>query len=117
MRPFAIVCGLLLVACSTDALAQTAAAPQARFYYGDLNLREAADRQILVARVDEAAAEYCRSHSEIVTPANRRNDPRYCTATMRAQLMWAMPMRVRDAYDTGWERRPMRRKSSSDASA
>lgn len=117
MRPFAIVCGLLLAACSTDVFAQTAAAPQARFYHGDLNLHEAADRQILVARVDEAAAEYCRSHSEIVTPFNRRNDPRYCTATMRAQLMWAMPMRVRDAYDTGWERRPVRRRSGSDASA
>ena len=91
--------------------------PKLDFYYGDLNLREAADRQVLVARVDAAAAEYCRSHSEIVTPAHRRNDPRYCTATMRAQLMWAMPVGVRDAYDTGWERRPMRRKSGSGASA
>lgn len=58
MRPVAIACGLLLAACSTTALARTAAEPQARFRYGDLNLREAGDRQILVARVDHAAADF-----------------------------------------------------------
>lgn len=116
MRPVAIVCGLLLAACSTQTLACAAADPQARFSYGDLNLREASDRQILVARVDQAAADYCRSHGEIVTPFHRRSDPRYCRATMRAQLMWAMPIQVREAYDSGWARRPVRRSANTGGS-
>lgn len=115
MRPLALVAALLLAACSTTVPADTAPEPQARFHYGDLNLREAADRQILVARVEQAAADYCRSHSEIVTPYHRRSDPRYCPATIRVQLMWAMPMRVRDAYDSGWERRPARRSPNRGA--
>lgn len=105
MRPLAIVCGLLLAACSTTPAAPTAE-PQARFHYADLNLRSAADRQRLVTRVDQAAADYCRDHSAIVTPHHRRADPRYCPATIRVQLMWAMPPKVRRAYDSGWARRP-----------
>lgn len=107
MRPFAIVCGLLLAACPTAAaLAHEAPAPQARFAYGDLNLRRPADQDELVVRVARAAADYCRDHAEIVTPYHRRADPRYCPATMRVQLMWAMPPSVRDAYESGWRRRP-----------
>lgn len=106
MRPLAIVCGLLLAACSTTAPAGAADAPQARFRHADLNLRDPADRQILASRVDRAAADYCRSHSAVVTPHHRRADPSYCLATMRIQLMWAMPPRVRSAYDSAWARRP-----------
>lgn len=109
MRSLAIACGLLLAACSAPAFAQSASAPQARLSYGDLNLRDPAHRQVLVARVDQAVAAYCREHGDLVTPTRRRNDPRYCRATMRAQLKWAMPMQVRRAYDHGWERRPVRR--------
>ena len=108
MRPLAIVCGLLLAACPlTAALAQDGApAPEARFVYGDLNLRRAADQGELVVRVARAAADYCRDHSEVVTPYHRRADVRYCPATMRIQLMEGMPPAVRRAYDAGWRRRP-----------
>ncbi|HWQ87441.1 UrcA family protein [Brevundimonas sp.] len=107
MRPLVIVCGLLLAACSTTVSARSEEpAPKARFHYADLNLRDPADRRVLVARVDQAAADYCRSHSDIVTPYHRRADASYCPASIRAQLMWAMPPRVRHAYDSGWARRP-----------
>lgn len=108
MRPFAIVCGLLLAACpATAVLAQDdAPAPEARFLYGDLNLRRLADQDELVVRVDRAAADYCRDHAEVITPHHRRADPRYCPATMRVQLMWAMSPSVRHAYDAGRRRRP-----------
>lgn len=105
MRIPAIACGLLLAACSTSAPA-AAPAPVARFAYADLDLRDPAGRQELVRRVDRAAADYCRAHAEVVTPHHRRADPRYCPASIRAQLMWAMPARVREAYDRGWRRRP-----------
>lgn len=106
MRPFAIVCGLLLAACATVPACAEEPAPQARFIYGDLNLRGAADRMTLLARVDQAAADYCREHSAIVTPYHRRADRSYCRASIRAQLMWAMPPVVRRAYDAAWARRP-----------
>lgn len=106
MRPFAIVCGLLLAACSTLPAHSLDAAPQARFVYSDLNLRSPADRLTLLARVDQAAADYCRDHGAIVTPHHRRGDRAYCRASMRAQLMWAMPPAVRRAYDAAWKRRP-----------
>ncbi len=108
MRPLAIVCGLLLAACpATAALAHDdAPAPQARFVYGDLNLRRPADQDELVGRVARAAADYCRDHAEVVTPHHRRANARYCPATMRVQLMWAMSPSVRQAYDAGWRRRP-----------
>lgn len=108
MRSLALVCGMLLAACSTTAPARVPNAPQARFHYADLNLRDPADGQTLVTRVDEAAAEYCRLYSAIVTPAHRRAEPRYCSATMRIQLMWAMPREVRIAYDEAWTRRTLR---------
>jgi hypothetical protein len=53
-----------------------------------------------------AAADYCRGHSAIVTPHHRRADRRYCPASIRVQLMRAMPPQVRRAYDSGWARRP-----------
>ena len=108
MRPFAIVCGLLLAACSTTAPARVTDAPKARFHYADLNLEDPAAGQTLISRVDRAAKDYCRSHSVIVTPYHRRADPRYCPATMRVQLMWAMPGEVRRAYDQAWARRAPR---------
>jgi UrcA family protein len=108
MRPFAIVGGLLLAACSTLP-ARAEPAPQARFAYGDLDLRSYADRMTLLARVDQATADYCRDHSAIVTPHHRRADPSYCRSSIRAQLMWAMPPVVRRAYDAAWARRPVRR--------
>lgn len=113
MRPLAIVCGLLLAACQTAAAhsAERPAdpAPQARFHYGDLDLRDADDQQMLVVRVQQAADAYCRDHAAVVTPSNRLRDPRYCPSVIRAQLMWAMPGEVRRAYDEGWRRRPVRR--------
>lgn len=109
MRPLAIVCGLLLAACATVPAHSDEPSPQARFTYGDLNLRDAADRLTLVARVDQAAADYCRDHSAIVTPHHRRADRSYCPSSIRVQLMWVMPPRVRRAYDAGWARRPARR--------
>lgn len=110
MRPVAIVCGLLLAACSSlPAAADTDPAPQARFAYGDLDLRSRAGQSALVARVQEAADAYCREHAAVVTPARRLGDPRYCPSVMRAQLMWGMPGDVRAAYDAGWRRRPVRR--------
>jgi UrcA family protein len=105
MRHVAIVCGLLLAACSTVPAAANPA-PQARFTYGDLELRSRAGQLALVARVQAAAEDYCRDHAAVVTPARRLGDPRYCPSVMRAQLMWAMPDRVRAAYDAGWRRRP-----------
>lgn len=106
MRPFAIVCGLLLAACPAAALAHDGVpAPEARFIYGDLNLRRPSDQDELVVRVGRAAADYCRDHAEVVTPYHRRADVRYCPATMRIQLMWGMPPAVRRAYDAGWRRR------------
>lgn len=108
MRPLAIVCGLLLAACSTVDPARSAdPAPQARFHYADLNLRTPAGRAVLVARVKQAAEDYCREHGAIVTPYHRRADRSYCPASMRIQLMQAMPPRVRRAYDDGWARRPV----------
>lgn len=110
MRPLAIACGLLLAACPIAAAAHPdEPAPQARFHYGDLNLRDAEDQLILVARVQEAADAYCRDHAEVVTPSHRLRDPRYCPSVIRAQLMWAMPGEVRRAFDDGWRRRPVRR--------
>ena len=106
MRPLAIVCGLLLAACSTLPAHADDPAPQARFTYSDLNLRSAIDRTRLLARVNQAAADYCRDHSDIVTPYHRRADRSYCRASIRVQLMWAMPPRVRRAYDAAWARRP-----------
>lgn len=107
MRPFAIVCGLLLAACPiTAAEAQDAPAPEARFVWSDLDLRRPADQDELVFRVARAAADYCRDHADVVTPHHRRAEPRYCLATMRIQLMDAMPPSVRRAYDAGWRRRP-----------
>jgi UrcA family protein len=108
MRPFAIVCGLLLAACpATAALAHDdTPAPQARFVWGDLDLRSRAGQDELVVRVARAAADYCRDHAAVVTPHHRRADPQYCPATMRVQMMWAMPRPVRLAYDAGWRRRP-----------
>jgi len=108
MRPLAIVCGLLLAACpATAAVAHDdPPAPQARVVWSDLNLRRPADQDELVVRVARAAADYCRDHAAVVTPYHRRADPSYCPATMRAQLMWAMPPAVRRAYDAGWRRRP-----------
>lgn len=106
MRPLAIVCGLLLAACSTLPAHTEENAPQARFTYNDLNLRDAADRMTLLARVDKAAADYCRDHSAIVTPYHRRADRSYCPASIRVQLMWAMPPQVRQAYDAAWALRP-----------
>lgn len=103
MRPLAIVCGLLLAACSTVHPARSAdPAPQARFSYADLNLRDPADRAVLVARVKQATEDYCRDHSAVVTPYHRRAERSYCPASMRIQLMQAMPPRVRRAYDTAW---------------
>ncbi|HYC96565.1 UrcA family protein [Brevundimonas sp.] len=107
MRPLAIVCGLLLAACSALSAHAEEPAPQARFSYGDLNLRDPADRRTLVARVDQATADYCRDHSAVVTPYHRRGDRAYCRASIRAQLTWAMPPRVRSAYQTAWARRPV----------
>ena len=106
MRPFAIVCGLLLAACSTTTPARDPDAPQARFHYADLNLQDPADGQTLVLRVEQAAADYCLSHSAIVTPYHRRGDSSYCPATIRVQLMWAMTPEVRRAYDEARARRP-----------
>ena len=107
MRSLAIACGLLLAACPlTAGAAPNDPAPQARFHYGDLNLRDADDQRVLVDRVRQAADAYCRQHAAVVTPSNRLRDPRYCPSVIRAQLMWAMPRRVRDAYDQGWSRRP-----------
>lgn len=105
MRTLAMAGGLLLAACST---ADSAAShePQARFAYADLDLRSANGRAELVRRVDRAAADYCRDHAAVVTPHHRRADPRYCPASLRAQLTWAMPRQVRQAYDRGWSRRP-----------
>ena len=110
MRPLAIVCGLLLAACATVPAHTQDPAPQARFSYADLNLRDAADRRMLLTRVDQAAADYCRDHSAIVTPYHRRADHSYCRASIRSQLMWAMPPDVRRAYDTAWARRPAGRR-------
>lgn len=110
MRTLAIACGLLLAACSTAAVAapqRNDPAPQARFHYGDLDLRDADDQLVLVARVQQAAEAYCREHAAVVTPSNRLGDPRYCPSVIRAQLMWAMPGEVRRAYDDGWRRRPV----------
>ncbi len=109
MRPLAIVCGLLLAACSTPAPARTVHAPPppvARVAYADLNLRDEGDRARLVARVADAARDYCRGHADTVVPAHRRGDVNYCRASMRIQLMSAMPTPVRRAYETGWRRRP-----------
>jgi UrcA family protein len=105
MRLYAIACGLLLAACSTTPRAQTSDAPQARFHYADLNLQDPADGQVLVSRVDQAASDYCRNHSAIVTPHDRRADPRYCATTIRVQLMWAMTPEVRRAYNEAWSKR------------
>lgn len=110
MRPLAIACGLLLAACSTTGLAP-GPEPQARFRYADLDLRDPAGRRTLALRVEQAAADYCRDHSAIVTPYHRRADPRYCPASIRAQLMWAMPPQVRRAYDSERARRPSARTS------
>ena len=116
MRPLAIVRTLLLAAAPAALLTAAAAqaqdapaAPQARFHYGDLDLRDPGDRRVLVERVETAAADYCRDHAAVVTPERRMGDPGYCPAVMRAQLMWAMPGEVRRAYDQGWRRRPVRR--------
>lgn len=108
MRPFAIVCGLLLAACpATAALAHDEPpAPQARFVWRDLDLNSPADQDELVVRVARAADDYCRDHAELVTPPHRRAEPHYCTTTLRVQMMWAMPPSVRRAYDAGWRRRP-----------
>ena len=115
MRTLAIACGLLLAACP-PALANAAVAhpdeepaPQARFHYGDLDLRDAGDQLVLVERVQQAADAYCREHAAVVTPSHRLRDPRYCPSVIRAQLMWGMPREVRRAYDAGWRRRPVRR--------
>lgn len=107
MRPFAIVCGLLLAACSTHPAHAEEPEPQARFTYGDLNLRDPADRMTLLARVDQAAADYCRQHSDRVTPHHRRGNRAYCRASMRLQLASGMPPRVRRAYEVAWARRPV----------
>lgn len=114
MRPLAIVCGLLLAACATIPAHADEPAPQARFTYGDLDLRSGADRMTLLARVDQATADYCRDHSAVVTPHHRRAEPSYCRASIRAQLMWAMPPAVRRAYDAAWARRPVRPRAASD---
>jgi UrcA family protein len=109
MRPLAIACGLLLAACSTAparAALPEAGAPTARVPYADLNLRDSQDRDRLVARVAEAARDYCRTHADTVVPAHRRGDTNYCRASMRIQLVSAMPAQVRHAYDSGWRRRP-----------
>lgn len=107
MRPLVIVCGLLLAACSTTVSARSEEpAPMARFHYADLDLRDPADRATLASRVQRAAEDYCRDHSDIVTPHHRRADRSYCPASMRIQLMQAMPPRVRRAYDIAWARRP-----------
>lgn len=107
MRPLAIVCGLLLAACSTVPARSADSAPQARFSWAGLNLRDPADRATLASRVQRAADDYCHSHSDIVTPHHRREDRSYCPASMRIQLMEAMPPRVRRAYDVAWARRPV----------
>jgi UrcA family protein len=108
MRPFAIVCGLLLAACPAQTIAHSFAqdAPVARVRYGDLNLRRADGRAELVSRVRDAAVLYCRDHAHVVTPAHRRGDRYYCVASLRVQIVEALPPRVRRAYDLGWDRRP-----------
>lgn len=106
MRSLAIVCGLLLAACSTTSPARPEEAPKASFYFADLDLQKSTDRRTLVSRVDIAAADYCSSHSAIVTPYHRRAEPRYCLDTIRVQLLWAMPPEVRRAYNSARAGRP-----------
>lgn len=104
MRSLAIACGLLLAACSTTPAAHADPNPVARVHYSDLQLADPAAQDALVVRVREAAVGYCREHAAIVTPHHRRADPSYCPASIRAQLLWAMPPQVRRAYDLGWGR-------------
>lgn len=104
MRSLAIASGLLLAACSTLPAASANPDPIARFHHGDLRLTDPIAEDALVVRVREAAVGYCRDHAAIVTPHHRRTDPSYCPASIRAQLLWAMPADVRRAYDRGWAR-------------
>ena len=104
MRPFAIAGGLLLAACSTTPAGSGRIAPQASVHYADLRLDDPAAQDILVVRVREAALSYCREHAAVVTPHHRRAEAAYCPASIRVQLIWAMPPELRRAYDQGWRR-------------
>ena len=104
MRFLAIACGLLLAACSTMPAASPDPDPTAHVRYRDLRLTDQAAQDALVVRVREAAVDYCRQHAALVTPHHRRADPSYCPASIRVQLLWAMPPEVRRAYNRGWAR-------------
>ncbi len=99
--------GALALACALTASpvkAVAAPAPQARVAYGDLRMDTARGQRLLVQRVLAAARGYCRLHADVVTPAHRRNNPRYCVDSIRVQLVDAMPDTVRTAWTRGWAR-------------
>jgi len=63
-----------------------------------LVLDQPAGRAMLRERVMTAAREFCREHSDDVTPQLIRTEASYCLDTMRQSILAEMPRDVRRAY-------------------
>ena len=70
----------------------------ARIPYGDLALDAPGGRAELRTRVTRAVADYCRAHSDEVTPQLIRTETSYCLDTIRFSILAEMPRDVRRAY-------------------
>ena len=75
--------------------------PDVRLVYSDLPL-QAPDGPVLFAqRVRQTAIDHCARHGALLTPYHRRSDPDYCIGGVRAEILRALPPRLRALYEAG----------------
>ncbi len=74
------------------------AEPSFGIAYSDLALDSRAGRAELRQRVAASVGDFCRHHSDLVTPYAQRHDKLYCPDQMRSALIAEMPREVRQAY-------------------
>ncbi|RYE01026.1 MAG: UrcA family protein [Sphingomonadales bacterium] len=98
MRTIFFLPMILLGACAAN-LPRAANDPIAvHIDLGDLALDRAEGRAMLRERVTAAVRDYCRAHSDQVTPQLIRTEASYCLDTMRQSILAEMPRDVRRAY-------------------
>lgn len=93
---------VLATAVSGRAPAQTEERlPEIRLTYSDLALDTPGGAEALVDRVRTTAERHCAEYGALIVPHSRRNQPRFCEAGVRAQILQALPSALRAVYDDG----------------